>query len=592
MKGSGTVAARFGLTRRSVQLILGVLWLFDAALQLQPRMFGRELVTGMMEPPAQGQPWVIGSAMTHMASLVMSHPAVFNSLIAVTQLLIGAGLLIRRTVKPALLLSFAWVFVVWWFGEGLGMLLTGSASPLTGAPGAVLLYGVIGALVWPSEPAGEADGSRSGVGGSVAASGRLGTSGALAAWAILWTGSAVLWLLPANRSADSIHRGLATAAAGEPGWLAHYLTSMSHLFAGAGTGAAVVLAAASVVIGVAPILTTRPQPFLLAGILVSLLYWVTGQAFGGVLTGMGTDLNTGPLFALLGVALLPTVASTDAARAPVHAMLARNPLPLGAVGGGLVVALLASITSVAPAASATSVSSGSQNAGSMPGMSLAGGDSADSGMQGMQMGAMSAAERKAYDQASAKYPLAAAVWRGEEGGMQMQDSSCTTPPTRSQIAAAQYLVASTLVDSARYEDLSVAKQDGFIPITPPTLPVVHYVKPASLNVDDILNPEAPQSLVYANTSHGPVLAAVMYLMPAAGMRGPTPGGCLTQWHVHTNLCFSTTTGAVVGFTPCRPGSVFHPTPEMLHVWRVGVPGGALAADVPDPEVVAAAEKSN
>ena len=60
------------------------------------------------------------------------------------------GLLYRPTVKLALAVSFAWVLVVWWFGEGFGMLFMNMANPLTGAPGAVLLYAIVGLLVWPN----------------------------------------------------------------------------------------------------------------------------------------------------------------------------------------------------------------------------------------------------------------------------------------------------------------------------------------------------------------------------------------------------------------------------------------------------------
>jgi hypothetical protein len=49
-----------------------------------------------------------------------------------------------------LALSFAWALIVWWFGEAFGMLFMTMASPLTGAPGAVLLYGIIDLLVWPN----------------------------------------------------------------------------------------------------------------------------------------------------------------------------------------------------------------------------------------------------------------------------------------------------------------------------------------------------------------------------------------------------------------------------------------------------------
>ena len=47
-------------------------------------------------------------------------------------------------------MSFAWALGVWFFGEGLGMVLTGTASALTGAPGSVLLYGLLGLMAWPA----------------------------------------------------------------------------------------------------------------------------------------------------------------------------------------------------------------------------------------------------------------------------------------------------------------------------------------------------------------------------------------------------------------------------------------------------------
>ncbi len=40
----------------------------------------------------------------------------------------GLGLLHRPTVKPALPASFAWT-LVWWFGEGLGMVFMDMGAP-------------------------------------------------------------------------------------------------------------------------------------------------------------------------------------------------------------------------------------------------------------------------------------------------------------------------------------------------------------------------------------------------------------------------------------------------------------------------------
>jgi hypothetical protein len=104
----------------------------------------------------------------------------------------------------------------------------------------------------------------------------------------------------------------------------------------------------------------------------------------------------------------------------------------------------------------------------------------------------------------------------------------------------------------------------------------------------MLDPNHVDSLVYATTPNGPVLVAAMYLMPGQGP-GPMPYGCLVQWHAHTNLCTSTTTHLIQGFTPCAPGTVHTgPTPMMTHVWQVPVAGGPLAIDPSDLQVVEAA----
>ncbi len=132
-----------------------------------------------------------------------------NAAFATGQVLIGLGLLAsRHTVKPALIASFAWTLVIWWFGEGLGMLLTGTASSLTGAPGAVLLYGLVGLMVWPSD--------RPEI-GSAAGGSPLGDAGARLVWLALWVLLGGLILLPANREADAIGSVFTTAAGASPG---------------------------------------------------------------------------------------------------------------------------------------------------------------------------------------------------------------------------------------------------------------------------------------------------------------------------------------------------------------------------------------
>ena len=58
----------------------------------------------------------------------------------------------------------------------------------------------------------------------------------------------------------------------------------------------------------------------------------------------------------------------------------------------------------------------------------------------------------------------------------------------------------------------MAKANGYVPITPSGLRVVHYLKPGYVGDGDLLNPQRVQSLVYANTPGGAVLVAAMYTM--------------------------------------------------------------------------------
>ena len=169
----------------------------------------------------------------------------------------------------------------------------------------------------------------------------------------------------------------------------------------------------------------------------------------------------------------------------------------------------------------------------------------------------------------------------------MQTAHCVQAPTAAQSKAAMQLIQSTSVAVAKYHNLAAAKADGYVAITDTSYPVVHYIKPAAMGRAP-LDPNDVQSLVYAKTSKGWVLAAAMYMTQGNGVAGPMPGGCLTQWHAHTNLCLSSTTHVIEGFAPCAAGSTLLKTPEMLHVWQIPVPGGPLAMDPSDLEVVEAA----
>jgi len=441
---------------------------------------------------------------------------------------------------------------------------------------------------------------------SAAGRGLLGGTGSQLAWAAIWLFEAIIWLFPFNRTANSITDRLTGAANGEPGWYAHFLTSTGHAFAGTGIWMAAILATVSVVIGIGPLVSKRSGIYIGLGIALALLYWITGEGLGELLTFGGTNPNNGPIIALIGLSVLPLVPEPADEPTPASRFLAAN--PLGALGAVLAVILIPSAVAVIPTGSSAAAPTSSSP--SLSGMSMTGSSSSMKGMPMTSSGKSSQGNSGASPMNMAgmaglgvtkpnwKYTgpaLPAAevaqlttVSATTDKGHKMQTPVCDAKPTSDQVLGATQYVQATSAAVAKYRDLSVAKAAGYVAITNPNYPVVHYLNVAYMNMEDVMNPTTVDSLVYATTPYGPVLVAAMYLMPGPG-NGPMPYGCLVQWHAHTNLCTSATTHQIDGFTPCAPGSYHYgSTPMMTHVWQVPVSGGPLAMDPSDLQVVQAA----
>jgi hypothetical protein len=272
-------------SRRTIQTVLGLIWLLDGALQFQGFMYSKgfiQMLTGM----ASGQPGWLASSLNWGAHQAQGNLTVFNTLFALIQVLIGLGLLYRRTVRPTLAVSFAWVLVGWWFGEAFGMLFMNMAQPLTGAPGAVLLYAIIGLIVWPGERPG----------------GLLGVRGARTAWVVLWLVMAWLWMLAPSSSANATHDAINAAPSGMS-WLSTVQDWAANAARGNGLVIAIVLALASAAIGVGVGVNWRAKQLLVLAVVLNLAYWVLGQGFGGIFAGGATDPDAAPLFVLLAFAL-------------------------------------------------------------------------------------------------------------------------------------------------------------------------------------------------------------------------------------------------------------------------------------------------
>ena len=292
--------------RRALQLGLAAIWLLDGVLQYQSFMYTKPFGQ-MLAATAPGNPSVVARPITWDATLVEHHLVLLNTIFATIQLLLGLGIAFRPTVRIALAASIAWAIGVWWFGEGLGGILDGGASPLNGAPGAVIIYALLAVLLWPAD--------RDASAGFVAAR-AVGAHVARALWLVLWLSEAYFALTPANRAPQAVSGMIAGMNSGEPGWLSAIERGGASLVANQGLAASVVLAVALTGIAVGVYL---PRPFakatLALAIVVALVIWVVAEGLGGILAGGGTDPNSGPLLALLALAYWPLRAASASAGA-------------------------------------------------------------------------------------------------------------------------------------------------------------------------------------------------------------------------------------------------------------------------------------
>ena len=165
--------------------------------------------------------------------------------------------------------------------------------------------------------------------------------------------------------------------------------------------------------------------------------------------------------------------------------------------------------------------------------------------------------------------------------------------TQAQWDAANALYRETKAAIAPYTDWHKAWAAGYRPGGPDHQPSTHWMNQRYIDAGYVMDPQHPQGLVYANSKHGPVLLGAMFEMKKIGQFGPDPGGPLTAWHQHENICFTPFGFEFSLLTPtatCPLGAISISAPPMLHVWIVDNPSGPFAVDI-DPEVVKAIDRA-
>ncbi len=281
-------------------IALACLWGVDGVLQLQPSMFTSAFPTQILYNAAlMYQPPGLGGFLLAVARQEAAHRVLLTVVIAVVQLALVAGLLWPRTRAGALWASALWAALIWVCGQGLGFMATGTAQLESGAPGSALMYLAISLLAL-----------------SGLRSGHIRWKVAGGVWSAYWAIGAVLHIPLRYSPGAVLAYNFQTAAQSQPGALSGIDYRIAQLAYSWGPEVAGALALCELAIAAAIWLPTWRTRVICAGLLATVLFWVFGQAFGGIFQGVATDLNTGPLVWLLGLAALSSASPLNSAARP------------------------------------------------------------------------------------------------------------------------------------------------------------------------------------------------------------------------------------------------------------------------------------
>jgi cytochrome oxidase Cu insertion factor (SCO1/SenC/PrrC family) len=341
--------------RRLLRVGFGLLWILDGILQAQPKMAGG-LAAQVIEPAAAASPVWVQHVVNWGGTIWSFHPIQSGAASVWIQVGIGLWLLVAKSgpwSRLAGLAAVAWGLVVWVFGESFGGIFAPGLSWLTGAPGAVLLYVVAGALVALPEQAWR----------SSAHLRRLGRL-LLGGIGLFFIGMAVLQAWPGRGFWSGTIDGKPGTLAGmvqqmsgtpQPHVLSALLARFGSFVVSNGFAVNLVVVIALAAMG-AIFLTGKPRLVRYAmwfGIVLCLADWVLVQDFG-FLGGLGTDPNSMIPFILLFsagyLALTPAVSVSGAPETdtePAVAAEGRRPLTPQALGAAVTTASARSVGAVA-----------------------------------------------------------------------------------------------------------------------------------------------------------------------------------------------------------------------------------------------------
>src|SRR5689334_1341025 len=284
--------------RQVLRIGFGLLWVFDGILQAQPKM-AIGLPSQVIQPTAASSPHWVQHVVNWAGTSWSYHPMQAGAAAVWIQIGIGVWLLAAPRggwSRLGGLVSVGWGLVVWVFGESFGGVFAPGLTWLFGAPGAVLIYAVAGALIaLPERTWRDA---------------RLGQA-ILSGLGLFLVAMAVLQAWPGRGFWQGISHGQRGTLAGmthgmaqtpQPGFLSAWVSAFTRLDEAHGFAVNLFAVVALALIGAA-FLTGRRRlirPALIAFTVLCLADWVLIEDFG-FFGGLGTDPNSMIPFVLLAV---------------------------------------------------------------------------------------------------------------------------------------------------------------------------------------------------------------------------------------------------------------------------------------------------
>jgi cytochrome oxidase Cu insertion factor (SCO1/SenC/PrrC family) len=303
--------------RQVLRVGFGLLWVVDGILQAQPKM-AIGLPSQVIQPSAASSPHWVQQVVNWAGTTWSYHPMQAGAAAVWIQVGIGIWMLAAPRGSWSRLAGLAgvgWGLVVWVFGESFGGVFAPGLTWLFGAPGAVLIYVVAGALIALPERLWHDP--------------RLGQA-ILAGTGLFLIVMAVLQAWPGRGFWQGISHGQPGTLAGmtrdmaqtpQPGWLSAWVKAFTGFDEAHGFAVNLFSVVALALIGTA-FLTGRRRlvrPAVAAFTVLCLADWALIEDFG-FFGGLGTDPNSMIPFALLAVtgylALTPGTAAAAETASP------------------------------------------------------------------------------------------------------------------------------------------------------------------------------------------------------------------------------------------------------------------------------------